>query len=288
MRSASAAGASACRRSTSRRNRRRRGTLSPRATRSPRPFLLLLVAGGGFRRGLRPHRPPRARGPPPSGAARLRHRLAAVGRQRRVRLHRRRHRPADLRRGLRRDDPARHARAVGLAHGAQPERLVDRPLPLRGVRRERPQGGIRGHPGRRAHARDRVAAPQPAPAAPGADRLPAAGCGTGARPRATTSATSSRSSTCGKACCAAASGWTANRSWSRRSATRAWTRSRCGSSRRSSRAGRSRSGCASPTAAARRPRPTGRRPEAHETEPRPLRPAQRRARRAGSTTTATG
>ena len=40
-------------------------------------------------------------------------------RQRRVRLHRRRHGPADVRRRLRRRDPARHARAVGLAQLAR-------------------------------------------------------------------------------------------------------------------------------------------------------------------------
>ena len=54
------------------------------------------------------------------------------------------------------------------------------------VRRARPQGRLRGHPRRPAHARDRVAAPEPAPAAPGPHRLPAEAARTAARRRART------------------------------------------------------------------------------------------------------
>ena len=124
------------------------------------------------RRRASPDRPARAGESPPAGAAGLRHRLAALGRQRRARLHRRRHGPPDLRRGLRRDDPARHALAVGLAHRAQPAGLRDRPLPLHGVRRARSRGRLRRHSRRPADARDRVAAREPAPAAPRPHRLP--------------------------------------------------------------------------------------------------------------------
>ena len=135
--------------------------------------LLLALAAGRPRPLRRRHRPPRAREPPPSGAARASTRVAAVGRQRRVRLHRRRDRPADLRRGLRPDDPARHALAVGLAHGAQPERLVDRPLPLRRSSTATAARSATPTSPATAHARDRVAARQPAPPAPRPDRLPA-------------------------------------------------------------------------------------------------------------------
>ena len=121
----------------------------------------------GADRSPRPGQPPRSR--PPG----FRHRLAALGRQRGARLHRRRDRPADFRRGLRRDDPPRHALAVGLAHGAQPAGLLDRPLPLHRVRGERPEGGLRGHPGRPADARDRVAPRQPPPSPSRPCRLPA-------------------------------------------------------------------------------------------------------------------
>ena len=201
-----------------------------------------------------------------AGAAGLRHRVAALGRQRRARLHRRRDRPPDLRRGLRRDDPARHALAVGLAHRAQPGRLDDRPLPLHGVRRARSRGRLRRHSRRPADARDRVAARQPAPAAPRPHRLPPHPPRRARGDAPTISPTSSRRSTCGTASCAAASGSTASRSTVETLCHPA-PRPRRGARRLAARpaAGGSPSASASPTARAAATAADWTRPEAHET-----------------------
>ena len=98
---------------------------------------------GRDRRRRRAHRPPSPRFATRSGGRAVRSGIAALGRQRPVRIHGRRHRPADLSRSVCRDDPARHALPLGLALVAQPGRLVDRKVPLPRIRRPRPQGRLR-------------------------------------------------------------------------------------------------------------------------------------------------
>ena len=65
-----------------------------------------------------------------SGRREVRSRVAAVGRKRPVCLHCRRHRPADLSGRVRRNDPTRHALALGLALGSESRRLDHREVPF--------------------------------------------------------------------------------------------------------------------------------------------------------------
>ena len=87
-------------------------------------------------------RSPRSRRPPQPHAPRHRPALAAFRRQRRIRLHRRPHRPADLPAALRQSDAALHAIAVGLAHRAQSHGQRPVRSTPHGVRHLRPQGRL--------------------------------------------------------------------------------------------------------------------------------------------------
>src|ERR1039457_144684 len=98
-------------------------------------------------------------------ARRLRRPIAALGGQRRIRLHGRPHRPADFPGALRSADAALHPVAVGLAYGSQPEWKRSVGFAAGHVRYLWAQGGVRQQL-RRAGGAVQLAARESAPAAP--------------------------------------------------------------------------------------------------------------------------
>src|ERR1019366_3490610 len=140
-----------------------------------REILPASISGCGARgpkRAKRParHRPARRGGAAQPGARRLRRPIAALGGQRRIRLHGRSHRPADFSGALRSADAALYPVAVGPAYGSQPEWKRSVGFAAGHVRYLWAQGGVRQQFGR-AGATVQLVARESAPAAPRKNRL---------------------------------------------------------------------------------------------------------------------